>query len=75
MTFLQKHLETIENAETIITRLEQLANDEVKFEEVYRNFELEKVCYLPFSSFILKPMQRVIHYKTLLDSKCEKKIF
>ncbi|XP_049801238.1 FERM, ARHGEF and pleckstrin domain-containing protein 1 [Schistocerca nitens] len=38
-----------------------------KFEQLYRDFELQKVCYLPLTAFILKPLQRLLHYQNLLD--------
>ncbi|CAL4260148.1 unnamed protein product, partial [Meganyctiphanes norvegica] len=37
------------------------------FEQVYRDFEMQKVCYLPLTSFILKPLHRLHHYHLLLD--------
>ena len=41
-----------------------------RFEQFYREFEGEKVCYLPFSAFILKPLYRLHHYLTILDCIC-----
>ncbi|KAJ4427655.1 hypothetical protein ANN_25303 [Periplaneta americana] len=38
-----------------------------KFEQLYRDFEMQKVCYLPLTAFILKPLQRLLHYENLLD--------
>ncbi|XP_076812512.1 FERM, ARHGEF and pleckstrin domain-containing protein 2-like [Clavelina lepadiformis] len=65
---LGKYLESLENAEPLISAMEEIGIQDPRFEAVYRDFELEKVCYLPFSSFLLKPMQRVAHYKTILDN-------
>lgn len=49
--------------------MENLATSDIKFESAYRDFELQNVCYLPFGCFLLKPMQRVVHYKILIESK------
>jgi len=32
------------------------------------DFEAQKLCYLPLSSFYLKPYQRLLHYQQLLES-------
>ena len=40
-----------------------------RFEQLYRDFEAEKVCYLPFSAFVLKPLYRLHHYLKILE--CE----
>uniref|UniRef100_A0A0K8SYT0 Moesin/ezrin/radixin homolog 1 n=1 Tax=Lygus hesperus TaxID=30085 RepID=A0A0K8SYT0_LYGHE len=37
------------------------------FDVVYATFEKNKVCYLPLTLFILKPLQRLLHYSSLLD--------
>ena len=31
--------------------------------------QTQKACYLPFSAFLLKPSQRLSHYKLLIESK------
>jgi len=66
---LQKYLPTIKNGESLITSLEKLGVSEPRFEFQYREFENQKVCYLPFNSFFLKPMQRLVHYKVVLERK------
>lgn len=40
-----------------------------KFEALYRDFESQKICYLPLTTFILKPLQRLLHYLQILESK------
>lgn len=37
---------------------------------VYKEFELQKVCYLPLNTFLLKPIQRLVHYRLLLSRLC-----
>ena len=36
---------------------------------MYRDFEMQKICYLPVAALILKPLQRVLHLHTLLTSQ------
>ncbi|XP_077987810.1 FERM, ARHGEF and pleckstrin domain-containing protein 2-like isoform X2 [Glandiceps talaboti] len=58
--YMQKHDE-------ILTELEMATRRSKKFEMVYKEFELQKVCYLPFNTFLLKPVQRLLHYKLILE--------
>lgn len=37
---------------------------------MYKEFELQKVCYLPLNTFLLKPIQRLLHYRLLLRRLC-----
>ena len=37
---------------------------------MYKEFELQKVCYLPLNMFLLKPIQRLVHYRLLLGRLC-----
>uniref|UniRef100_H2Z4V3 FERM, RhoGEF and pleckstrin domain-containing protein 2 n=1 Tax=Ciona savignyi TaxID=51511 RepID=H2Z4V3_CIOSA len=66
MLVLKKYLGSLENGESLILALEETGEDS-RFESIYREFELQKVCYLPFNSFLLKPMQRVVHYKLVVE--------
>lgn len=50
----------------VLTQLSKdLCND--AFEETYTGFEKNKICYLPLTLFILKPIQRLLHYTHLVD--------
>jgi len=51
----------------IILALEAETKRSKKFEEVYKEFELSKVCYLSLNSFFLKPVQRFFYYKNMLS--------
>lgn len=55
--------------EDIINELDMTCKKNKKFEQLYKEFESQKICYLPFSLFLLKPIQRLIHYKILIESK------
>ncbi|XP_075793279.1 FERM, ARHGEF and pleckstrin domain-containing protein 2 isoform X5 [Pelodiscus sinensis] len=62
--YLQKHDE-------VLTELEKATKRLKKLEMVYREFELQKVCYLPLNTFLLKPIQRLMHYKLILGRLCK----
>ena len=53
----------------VLDKLEQTLHKNSKFEQVYRDFEMQKVCYLPLTTLLLKPLHRVLHYQLLLESK------
>lgn len=57
----------------ILERLEQVLASDAKFQQIFRDFESQKVCYLPLTTLILKPLHRILHYELLLESK-EKKL-
>ncbi|KAH0623976.1 hypothetical protein JD844_007207 [Phrynosoma platyrhinos] len=63
-SYLQKHDE-------ILTELEKATKRIKKLEMVYKEFELQKVCYLPLNTFLLKPIQRLMHYKLILGRLCK----
>uniref|UniRef100_A0A3P9LZ21 FERM, ARHGEF and pleckstrin domain-containing protein 2 n=1 Tax=Oryzias latipes TaxID=8090 RepID=A0A3P9LZ21_ORYLA len=63
-SFLQKHDE-------VLTELEKASKRLKKLEMVYKEFELQKVCYLPLNTFLLKPIQRLMHYKLILERLCK----
>lgn len=59
--YLDEHLNVLE-------KIDHAYRTNKKFEVFYKDFEIEKVCYLPLSSFVLKPLQRLLHYSHLLES-------
>lgn len=63
-SYLQKHDE-------VLTELEKATKRLKKLEMVYKEFELQKVCYLPLNTFLLKPIQRLMHYKLILERLCK----
>lgn len=63
-SYLQKHNE-------VLTELEKASKRLKKLETVYKEFELQKVCYLPLNTFLLKPIQRLMHYKLILERLCK----
>lgn len=61
--YLAQHQNVLEGLQGAIKRNR-------RFETLYRSFEGEKVCYLPFSAFVLKPLYRLHHYVTILEFLC-----
>merc|ERR1719187_1539157 len=51
----------------VLDKLEQTIHKNSKFEQVYRDFEMQKVCYLPLTTLLLKPLHRVLHYQLILE--------
>ncbi|VFV22498.1 and pleckstrin [Lynx pardinus] len=62
-SYFQRHDE-------VLTELEKATKRFKKLETVYKEFELQKVCYLPLNAFLLKPIQRLVHYRLLLSRLC-----
>ncbi|XP_075385884.1 FERM, ARHGEF and pleckstrin domain-containing protein 2 isoform X2 [Tenrec ecaudatus] len=54
----------------VLTALDKATRCSKKLEAVCKDFELQKVCYLPLSAFLLKPAQRLAHYRLLLTRLC-----
>nr|XP_025730777.1 FERM, ARHGEF and pleckstrin domain-containing protein 1 [Callorhinus ursinus] len=61
---LWKHSEALEALETGIRGSRRLEN-------LCRDFELQKVCYLPLNTFLLRPLHRLMHYKQVLERLCK----
>ena len=61
---LWKHSEALEALETGIRGSRRL-------EGLCRDFELQKVCYLPLNTFLLRPLHRLMHYKQVLERLCK----
>ncbi|XP_030641780.1 FERM, ARHGEF and pleckstrin domain-containing protein 1 [Chanos chanos] len=61
---LQKHSE-------VMLELEKACRSSRRLEGVCREFELQKVCYVPLNVFILRPQHRLLHYKQILERLCK----
>uniref|UniRef100_A0AAQ5XHB1 FERM, ARHGEF and pleckstrin domain-containing protein 1 n=1 Tax=Amphiprion ocellaris TaxID=80972 RepID=A0AAQ5XHB1_AMPOC len=42
-----------------------------KVESLCRDFEQQRVCYLPLNIFLLRPLHRLLHYKLILERLCK----
>ncbi|XP_066562836.1 FERM, ARHGEF and pleckstrin domain-containing protein 1 isoform X2 [Amia ocellicauda] len=61
---LQKHSE-------VLLELERASRASRKLEVLCRDFEMQKVCYLPLNIFFLRPLHRLMHYKQILERLCK----
>ncbi|TNN56463.1 FERM, RhoGEF and pleckstrin domain-containing protein 1 [Liparis tanakae] len=61
---LQKHSECL-------VELERVCRSSRKAEAVCRDFEQQRVCYLPLNIFLLRPLHRLLHYKLILERLCK----
>ncbi|TMS11474.1 FERM, ARHGEF and pleckstrin domain-containing protein 1 [Larimichthys crocea] len=61
---LQKHSECL-------VELERACRSGRKVEALCRDFEQQRVCYLPFNIFLLRPLHRLLHYKLILERLCK----
>ncbi|XP_061647760.1 FERM, ARHGEF and pleckstrin domain-containing protein 1-like isoform X3 [Phyllopteryx taeniolatus] len=55
----------------ILTELEKACRTSRRLEGLCRDFELQKVCYVPLNVFILRPLHRLVHYKHILERLCK----
>lgn len=67
---LQLYKNYLQRQEEILLDLELALKSHKPFEAMYRDFEKQKVCYLPLNAFLLKPAQRVLHYRLIMERKC-----
>ncbi|CAJ1079453.1 FERM%2C ARHGEF and pleckstrin domain-containing protein 1-like [Xyrichtys novacula] len=55
----------------VLLELEKACRASRRLESLCRDFELQKVCYVPLNVFILRPLHRLIHYKQILERLCK----
>lgn len=60
--YLDNHLEYLE-------RLNEMYDTDDTFQQIYREFEQQKICYIPIGSLLLKPLHRLLHYQLVLESE------
>ena len=59
----------LENLIPVLEKFEYSIRISKRFDELCRNFEAQRPCYLPLTSFLLKPLQRLLHYNSIIDSE------
>lgn len=64
MVHLRKHSE-------ILLELENGIKNSRRLEALCRDFEMQKVCYLPLNIFLLRPLHRLMHYKQIMERLCK----
>ncbi|XP_031414864.1 FERM, ARHGEF and pleckstrin domain-containing protein 1 isoform X2 [Clupea harengus] len=55
----------------MLLELEKACRASRKLEGLCRDFELQKVCYVPLTVFLLRPLHRLLHYKQILERLCK----
>uniref|UniRef100_A0A8C9X0M9 FERM, ARHGEF and pleckstrin domain-containing protein 1 n=1 Tax=Sander lucioperca TaxID=283035 RepID=A0A8C9X0M9_SANLU len=55
----------------VMLELEKACRASRRLEGLCRDFELQKVCYVPLNVFILRPLHRLSHYKQILERLCK----
>lgn len=67
MVVLPIYEEYLDTHREILQQLNDMYTSDQTFQQVYREFEQQKTCYVPIFNLLLKPFQRLVHYKMLLD--------
>ncbi|XP_076243527.1 FERM, ARHGEF and pleckstrin domain-containing protein 1 isoform X1 [Calliopsis andreniformis] len=57
----------LENLIPVLEKMEYYTRTSRRFDQLCRDFEAQKHCYLPLTSFLLKPLQRLLHYNNIID--------
>ncbi|CAG5101573.1 ARHGEF and pleckstrin domain-containing protein 1 (Mus musculus) [Cotesia congregata] len=57
----------LEGLMPVLEKMEYSIRTSRRFDQLCREFESQKYCYLPLSSFLLKPLQRLLHYNSIID--------
>ncbi|TNN54519.1 FERM, RhoGEF and pleckstrin domain-containing protein 1 [Liparis tanakae] len=55
----------------VLLELEKACRASRRLEGLCRDFELQKVCYVPLNVFILRPLHRLSHYQQILERLCK----
>lgn len=58
--YVQSHME-------ILNCLNEMVETDNRFEQIYKGFEQQKICYVPIGELLLKPLHRLLHYQLLLE--------
>ena len=66
---LQRYENYLSVEDQLLVALDSECQESRTFERIYREFEAQKVCYLPVNAFLLKPAQRLIHYQFIINSQ------
>ncbi|XP_059620168.1 FERM, ARHGEF and pleckstrin domain-containing protein 2 isoform X2 [Phlebotomus argentipes] len=67
MVVLPLYEEYLEAHRDVLHHLVDAFDHDERFQQVYREFEQQKVCYVPVGYLLLKPFHRLLHYQLLLD--------
>lgn len=67
MVVLPTYEEYLETHRDILHQLNEMYTTDDQFQQTYREFEQQKICYVPIFYLLIKPFQRLVHYKVLLE--------
>ncbi|KAM4771151.1 FERM, ARHGEF and pleckstrin domain-containing protein 2 [Rhinophrynus dorsalis] len=70
MTALRALLPPLHRLEEIFLELQRKSPGQQQMEILLQEFEQQRVCYLPLSCLLLKPLQRPLQYEKLLERLC-----
>ncbi|XP_073768476.1 FERM, ARHGEF and pleckstrin domain-containing protein 1 [Danio rerio] len=60
----------LQRSSECVFALEKACGSSRRLECVCREFELQKVCFIPLNVFLLRPLHRLLHYRHSLDTLC-----
>jgi len=69
LMLMQRYEKYLANEQQILISLDSECQESRMFERIYREFEAQKLCYLPINAFLLKPAQRLLHYQLIISSE------
>lgn len=69
LLFLQHYEQYIERLPFTLEQINSSFGQNKEFERICREFEAKKGCYMPYSSFLLKPAFHITFYSNMIQSK------
>ena len=66
---LQVYRALLDRHEELLVQLDLTARRLPDVQKAISEFEMQKICYLPLTTFFLKPIQRLLHYQLILERK------
>lgn len=75
MVVLPVYEDYIEQHREFLEKLHDAYENDDIFQQIYREFEQQKICYIPIGSLVLKPLHRLLHYQIILESKLLRVVF
>lgn len=71
--FRQIYEDYLESHREVIEHLHDMYENDEQFQQIYRDFEQQKICYIPIGLLVLKPLHRLLHYQLILERKCKQR--
>jgi len=65
----QMYRALLDRHEELLVQLDLTARRVPEVQRAIDEFEAQKICYLPLTTFLLKPIQRLLHYQLILERK------